>query len=47
MTGDHLALAIDQDRYIEPKRLDAGGDLPDLFLAVAARIVSALRPADR
>ena len=38
MAGDHLALAIDQDRDIEPERLDAVGDLPDLLLAVAARI---------
>src|SRR5438477_3732554 len=34
MTGDHLEVAIDQDRDIEPERFDAVGDLPDLLLAV-------------
>jgi hypothetical protein len=38
MTGDDVALTIDQDRNIEPERLDAGGDLPDLLLAVKPRV---------
>ena len=36
--GDHVAVAIDQDRDIEAESLDAVGDLPDLLLAVAPRV---------
>jgi hypothetical protein len=38
MSGDHLAVAINQDRDNEAKDLDAVGDLPDLLLAVQAGI---------
>jgi hypothetical protein len=36
MAGDDVAVAIDQDRDIEAKSLDAVGDLPDLLLAMPA-----------
>src|SRR5260370_39033928 len=36
MSGDHLAVAINQDRDNEAKDLDAVSDLPDLLLAVQA-----------
>ena len=36
--GDDVAVAIDQDRDIEAKGLDAFGNLPDLPLGVAAWI---------
>ena len=36
--GDHVAVAIDQDRHVEAESLDAVGDLPDLLLAVPARV---------
>jgi hypothetical protein len=32
--GDHVAIAIDQDRHIEAKGLDAFGNLPDLLFAM-------------
>ena len=35
MAGDDLVAAIDQDRNIKTEGFDAGGDLPDLLLAVA------------
>jgi ParB-like chromosome segregation protein Spo0J len=35
---DHVAIAIDQDRHIEAKGLDALGNLPDLLSAVASRV---------
>jgi len=38
MSGDHIAIAIDQDRDIEAKHSDAFGNLLDLFLAVSARV---------
>src|SRR6266851_5216580 len=38
MSGDHLAVAINQDRDNEAKDLDAVSDLPDLLLAVQAGI---------
>src|SRR4029077_20649898 len=38
VTGNYLAVAINQDRDDEPEKLDALGDLPDLFLAVPARV---------
>jgi hypothetical protein len=38
MSGDHLALAINQDRDIEVKGLDAFSNLLDLFFAVLARV---------
>ena len=38
MTGDDVAIAIDQDRNNEPKGLDAVTELPNLLLAVLARI---------
>jgi len=38
MSGDHIAIAIDQDRDIEAKHADAFGNLLDLFLAVSARV---------
>jgi len=31
MPGDHIAIAINEDRYIEAKDLNAFGDLPDLL----------------
>src|SRR6516162_9516106 len=34
MPSDHVVVAIDEDRHIEAKGLDAVGDLPDLLLAV-------------
>lgn len=36
MAGDHVVIGVDQHRDIEPERLDAIGDLPDLFSAVLA-----------
>jgi len=36
--GDHIAVAIDQDRHNKAKGLDAFGDLPDLLFAVAPRV---------
>jgi hypothetical protein len=38
MAGDHVAVAIDQDRDIEAESLDAVGDLSDLRPAVAPRV---------
>ena len=38
MPGDHLAVAIDQDRNDEVEPIDATGDLMDLLLGVGARI---------
>ena len=38
MSGDHMAVAIDQDRDVETKSSDAFGNLLDLFLAVPTRI---------
>ena len=38
MPGDHIAVAVDQDRDIEAEGLDAVGDLPDLLLGVAPRV---------
>ena len=38
MSGNHIALAIDQDWDIETKDTDAIGNLLDLFLAVPARV---------
>ena len=38
VTGNYLAVAINQDRDDETENLDALGDLPDLFLAVPARV---------
>ena len=38
MTCNYVAVAIDQDRNDEAERLDAGGNLPNLLLAVPARI---------
>ena len=38
MPCDHVAIAIDQDRDIEAKGLDAFGNLPDLLFAVASRV---------
>ena len=38
VTGDHVAVAIDQDRDIEVKNPDAVGDLPDLLFAVTSRV---------
>jgi hypothetical protein len=32
--GEHVPVAVDQDRDIETKRFNAGGDLSDLFFAV-------------
>jgi hypothetical protein len=31
VSGDHIAITIDQDRDIETKNSDAFGNLPDLF----------------
>jgi hypothetical protein len=39
MTGDDLICIIDQDGIIEPKLLDAVGNLPDLLLRMCPRIV--------
>jgi hypothetical protein len=38
VTADGLVVTIDQDRDIEAENLDALGALPDLFLAVPARV---------
>jgi hypothetical protein len=38
VTGNYLAVAINQDRDDETENRDALGDLPDLFLAVLARV---------
>jgi hypothetical protein len=38
MSGEHLALVIDQDRDIEAKNHDAIGNLLDLFLAMSVRV---------
>ena len=38
MTRDDVEIGIDQHRHIEAESLDAVGDLPDLLLAVAARV---------
>jgi hypothetical protein len=36
--GEHVAVVIDQDRDVETKRFNAGGDLSDLFFAVMPRV---------
>jgi hypothetical protein len=36
--GDHVVVAIDQDRDIEVEGLDAIGDLPDLLLGMLTRV---------
>jgi hypothetical protein len=36
--GNHLVIAIDQERSGEPEGLDTGGDLADLFLAMDPRV---------
>jgi hypothetical protein len=36
--GDHVVVAIDQDRDVEVESLDAIGDLPDLLLGVLTRV---------
>ena len=38
VTRDNVAVAINQDRHIEAKGLDAVGDLLDLSLAVTPRV---------
>jgi len=38
MSGNHMAIAIDEDRDIETKDSDAFGNLLYLFLAVPARV---------
>jgi len=38
VTRDDVEIGIDQHRHIEAESLDAVGDLPDLLLAVAARV---------
>jgi hypothetical protein len=38
MPGEHVVVRVDQDRYVETKRRDAGGDLPDLLFAVVSRV---------
>ena len=39
VTGDHVALAVDQHRYDEAEGFDAARDLADLPWAVGARII--------
>jgi hypothetical protein len=39
VAGYDVAEAIDQDRHVETESLDAVPDLPDLLLAVPARVV--------
>jgi hypothetical protein len=34
MPTNHVAMAVDEDRYIKTEDLDAIGDLPDLLSAV-------------
>jgi hypothetical protein len=36
--GDDLAVAVDQDRDVEAKGVDAVGDLPDLLLGMMPRV---------
>jgi hypothetical protein len=36
--GDDLAVAVDQDRNVKAKALDAVGDLPDLLLRMMPRV---------
>jgi hypothetical protein len=36
--GDDLAVAVDQDRNVKAKGLDAVGDLPDLLLGMMPRV---------
>ena len=38
MPGDHFAVSVDEDRNIEAERLDALGDLADLFGAVLTSV---------
>jgi hypothetical protein len=38
VTGDNVAVAIDQNRDIETESLDTGGNSPDLLFAVAPRV---------
>jgi hypothetical protein len=38
MPGDHVEVAINQDRAIETENSDAFGNLPDLSPAMAARV---------
>ena len=38
VTGNYLATAINQDRDVETESLDALGELPDLLLAMPARV---------
>ena len=35
VSGNDLVIAVDQDRHVEAKGLDAVGNLPDLFLGMA------------
>ena len=37
MPSDHIQIAVNQKRHVEPKALDALGDLPDLLCTVLAR----------
>ena len=38
VAGDDAVVLVNQDRIVEPERLDAGGDLGDLLRAVGARV---------
>jgi hypothetical protein len=38
MSGDHLAVAVDQDRDNKAENPDAVGDLADLLLAMTPRV---------
>src|SRR5271165_5404845 len=39
MPRDHIQVAVNQERDVEPKALDALGDLADLLCTVLARVV--------
>jgi hypothetical protein len=39
MAGKHLVIPVHQDGNVEPKTLDAAGDLPDLPRIVMTRIL--------